>query len=117
LPPCSVSRFGGAELCLSENPREDSQLCALVGHDNARALGKLLRMPRRIPLAKPWLGLGICMFKGTASPISPGVCMSPMFLSGAISNGQRNARRDWQAGADHESGGYPYRAGRDKGGA
>jgi AraC-like DNA-binding protein len=53
-------RFGGAELALSENPREDSQLSALVGIDNARELGKLLRIPRRIPLAKPWLAGYLC---------------------------------------------------------
>ena len=48
-------RFGGAELHLSEDPRANSRLVALVGLDNARALGQLLTAPRRIPLAKPWL--------------------------------------------------------------
>jgi len=48
-------RFGGAELHLSEDPRANSQLVALVGLENARALGQLLTVPRRIPLAKPWL--------------------------------------------------------------
>ena len=55
LTAAFLLRFGGAELALSENPREDSQLAALVGLDNARALAQLLRIPRRIPLAKPWL--------------------------------------------------------------
>lgn len=55
LAAAFLLRFGGAELILSENPREDGALAALVGLDNARALGQLLRVPRRIPLAKPWL--------------------------------------------------------------
>lgn len=55
LAAAFLLRFGGAELILSENPREDGTLAALVGLDKARALGQLLRAPRRIPLAKPWL--------------------------------------------------------------
>jgi hypothetical protein len=55
LAAAFLLQFGGADLYLSGNPREDGALAALVGLDNARALGQLLRVPRRIPLAKPWL--------------------------------------------------------------
>jgi hypothetical protein len=55
LAAAFLLRFGGAELILSENPREDGALAALVGLDNARALGQARSVPRRIPLAKPWL--------------------------------------------------------------
>ena len=47
--------FGGADLNLSENPR-GGMVEALVGYENARALGQIAyRVPRRIPLAKRWL--------------------------------------------------------------
>ncbi len=48
--------FGGATLYLSEDPKGRGKLEALVGYDLAKALGaKAHLLPRRVPLAKPWL--------------------------------------------------------------
>ena len=47
--------FGGAELSLRSNPRR-GRLVDLVGHERASALAEVAgHLPRRIPLAKPWL--------------------------------------------------------------
>lgn len=47
--------FGGAELSLRENPR-NGKLVQLVGHEKAVELASVAgHLPRRIPLAKPWL--------------------------------------------------------------
>jgi hypothetical protein len=55
LAAAFLLRFGGAELILSDAPCEDGALAALVGLDNARALGQPRSAPRRIPRALPWL--------------------------------------------------------------
>ncbi|MGB3409145.1 MAG: helix-turn-helix domain-containing protein [Jannaschia sp.] len=48
--------FGGAELYISEDPKGRSELEALVGTHNARALGQQVHLlRRRVPLAKPWI--------------------------------------------------------------
>lgn len=48
--------FGGAELYLSENPRPDSRLARAIGQAKAVQLARSgLRVPRRIPTAKPWI--------------------------------------------------------------
>ena len=48
--------FGGAELYLSPNPRETSELSKLVGRQKAEELYEIAdRLPRRIPTAKPWI--------------------------------------------------------------
>lgn len=48
--------FGGAELYLTQTPKRRGRLVALVGHDQAVALAKASEhLPRRIPLAKPWI--------------------------------------------------------------
>lgn len=47
--------FGGAELSLRVNPR-DGRLVALLGREKAMELAAIAgHLPRRIPLAKPWL--------------------------------------------------------------
>lgn len=48
--------FGGAELYLAQNPKGQSQVEAVIGFENARALAAQdHRMQRRVPLAKKWL--------------------------------------------------------------
>lgn len=48
--------FGGAYHDFACKPRETSRLVALVGQENAVALAAgAYRLPRRIPLAKPWI--------------------------------------------------------------
>lgn len=50
-----LMRFGGAELSLRSNPRQ-GQLVDLLGQERAAALAEAAaHLPRRIPLAKPWL--------------------------------------------------------------
>lgn len=47
--------FGGAELSLSSRPR-DGRLVQLIGKEKAVALAQQAgHLPRRIPLAKPWV--------------------------------------------------------------
>lgn len=47
--------FGGAELSLRANPRQ-GQLVNLLGVERAAALAEAAgHLPRRIPLAKPWI--------------------------------------------------------------
>ena len=48
--------FGGAELYLTESPKRRSRLVKLVGREKAIALARASeRLPRRIPLCKPWI--------------------------------------------------------------
>ncbi|WP_243642050.1 DNA-binding domain-containing protein [Rhodovulum steppense] len=46
--------FGGADLYMAAHPTERARVVQLVGVDLARALGAA-ELPRRVPLAKPWL--------------------------------------------------------------
>lgn len=47
--------FGGSELSLRNNPRH-GQLAKLVGQQKAAELAEAAaHLPRRVPLAKPWL--------------------------------------------------------------
>lgn len=72
--------FGGAELYMAKDPTEHGRVVALVGVDLARALGREAdNMPKRVPLAKPWLaaclaheGLGVAEIARTlhASDVS-----------------------------------------------
>lgn len=50
-------QFGGAELYLSNDPKGQSAVEALLGYDKAKDLAARpsLTMQRRIPLAKRWL--------------------------------------------------------------
>lgn len=48
--------FGGAELYYATDPKGRGRVEALVGPDRAAELGRIShRLPRRVPLAKPWL--------------------------------------------------------------
>lgn len=48
--------FGGTEIYLTCDPKSRSRVVALVGHRKAVALARLAeRLPRRVPLAKPWI--------------------------------------------------------------
>lgn len=47
--------YGGAELCISKNPRDTNELVQMFGREAVEALANLTTLPRRIPLAKPWL--------------------------------------------------------------
>ncbi len=48
--------FGGAELYLSQRPRPDSRISRAIGQKRAAELARSgLRVPRRIPTAKPWI--------------------------------------------------------------
>jgi DNA-binding transcriptional regulator YiaG len=56
--------FGGAELYLSSKPSR-SRLVALVGREKAAALAKASEaLPRRVPLAKPYLAAVLRHEKG-----------------------------------------------------
>lgn len=47
--------FGGAEVHLARDPKGKGMVEALVGHAAAAELAKQNRLPRRVPLCKPWL--------------------------------------------------------------
>ena len=48
--------FGGAELSIADSPKARSAFAAFVGPEAAARLAALKdRLPRRVPLAKPWL--------------------------------------------------------------
>ena len=48
--------YGGAELCIADDPKGRSGHEALLGYDKAMALAKIAhRLPKRVPLAKRWL--------------------------------------------------------------
>ena len=48
--------FGGADLYLTDSPKDRSRLVALVGKEKAAALGRQAHLlQRRVPLGKPWL--------------------------------------------------------------
>lgn len=50
-----LMEFGGAELSIRSNPRR-GRLVEMLGREKAIALaGAAAHLPRRIPLAKPWL--------------------------------------------------------------
>ena len=51
-----ILHFGGTELYIRRGVDVSSELAALVGPDGVAALaGWADRLPRRVPLAKPWL--------------------------------------------------------------
>ena len=50
-----ILAFGGAELYIGKNPRDTNELVSMFGREAVEALAGLVTMPRRIPLAKPWL--------------------------------------------------------------
>lgn len=47
--------YGGAEYRFPTRPDPDHPLTKLVGADNAARLAVADTLPKRIPLAKPWL--------------------------------------------------------------
>lgn len=48
--------FGGAEIYITADPRSRSRVVELIGRRKAVALAALSdRLPRRVPLAKPWV--------------------------------------------------------------
>ncbi|MFV0408567.1 MAG: helix-turn-helix domain-containing protein [Paracoccus sp. (in: a-proteobacteria)] len=49
--------FGGAELIISKKPYETNELVRMFGREAVEALANLTTVPRRIPLAKPWLAV------------------------------------------------------------
>ncbi len=58
-------RFGGGQLNIGENPREDSKLAQLVGLERAKALAQIPARQRQVPLAKPWTAQYL-RFKGVS---------------------------------------------------
>jgi hypothetical protein len=50
-----LMEFGGAELNIGADPKGRSRAEALVGRDGILALAGQLSLPRRVPLAKPFL--------------------------------------------------------------
>lgn len=49
-------KFGGAVLYVPENPKGSGRLEALIGAEKVQALAALdYLLPRRVPLANPWL--------------------------------------------------------------
>lgn len=50
-----ILAYGGAYLDIRNNPRETNQLVQMFGREAVEALAGLTALPRRIPLAKPWL--------------------------------------------------------------
>lgn len=56
--------FGGAAICLSKNPRENSRVAAVIGHEKAKELAEIsYLLPRRVPLANKWLA-GMMQWQG-----------------------------------------------------
>ena len=51
---CFILTYGGAELDIWRNPRDSNALVQMLGREAVEALADLT-VPRRIPLAKPWL--------------------------------------------------------------
>ena len=47
--------YGGADLVFARNPSDGSDLVRMIGRDAVITLAEIPRLPRRIPLAKPWL--------------------------------------------------------------
>lgn len=61
--------FGGADLYMAANPTERGRVVQLVGVDLARALGAA-ELPRRVPLAKPWLAACLAHEGGSVADIA-----------------------------------------------
>lgn len=61
-------RFGGAEMHVAGRPRKRSRLVAAVGPEAAARLAAVAhRLPRRWPLAKPWLA---CCLHAQGLPVA-----------------------------------------------
>lgn len=59
--------FGGAELYIPRDPKGGSELVEVLGLEAARALAALAErahLPRRVPVAKPWLACHMKMAEG-----------------------------------------------------
>ncbi|WP_423206712.1 helix-turn-helix domain-containing protein [Paracoccus yeei] len=62
-----ILAFGGAELYIGKNPRDTNELVQMFGREAVEALANLATLPRRIPLAKPWLA---AHFRARGLPIA-----------------------------------------------
>ena len=52
-----LMKFGGGEFYFPKRADSSHELVKLVGQDLTDKLGEAANIPRRIPLAKPWLAL------------------------------------------------------------
>ncbi|TCP43357.1 helix-turn-helix domain-containing protein [Rhodovulum marinum] len=88
--------FGGAELYMAERPTERSRVVQLVGVDLARALGAA-DLPRRVPLAKPWLAACLAYEGQTVADIARTLHMSDTAVRKCLANNPyRSAPASWR---------------------
>ena len=50
-----ILAFGGSIVDIRSNPRDSNEMVQMFGREAVEALAALTTLPRRIPLAKPWL--------------------------------------------------------------
>lgn len=87
-------KFGGAELVLPPNPQPRNLVVQAVGMDQARALAVHAgHLPRRVPLAKPWIAQVLCMQGLTVAQIARRLHVSDVAVRGYLKRHLNGKRR------------------------
>jgi len=81
--------FGGSELYLPRAPGEASEIAALIGPENTAGLAAIShRLPRRVPLAKPWLAAVFASRGESASQIARALRVSDVTVRRWLKTGK-----------------------------
>jgi len=90
--------FGGADLAIGSNPQRRSRLVRTVGYEPARRLADIGGLPKRVPLAKPWIARMLA-FKGlSTAEIARRLHASDVAVRRWLSGSVRDPRRDDRQG-------------------
>lgn len=82
--------FGGSEVYLPRTSGEASEVTALIGPENTARLAAIShRLPRRVPLAKPWLAAVLSWRGQSASRIARTLRVSDVAVRGWLRSGKR----------------------------
>lgn len=90
--------FGGADLVIGTNPQRRSRLVRTVGYERACRLARTGGLPKRVPLAKPWIARMLA-FKGLpTAEIARRLHASDVAVRRWLSGGVSDPRRDDRQG-------------------
>ena len=97
-----ILAYGGADLVFARNPRDDSDLVQMIGRDAVMALADMPRLPRRIPLAKPWLAAHFHPYGWSVERIARMLRVSDVAVRGYLRRAQAE-RHERSRKAAHEA--------------
>lgn len=83
-------RFGGAELYIRRTSDSTSELASVIGTAGVAALARCAdRLPRRVPLAKPWLAAVLAGQGQSVAQIARTLRASDVSVKKWLARGQR----------------------------